>query len=215
MDFLENDEAEKLFDHMDNVMPEDWWFFSSFVNKSGQGYSSKPENIRRFDNETPEIQKKLTYAQSGFDNGHFSYAFDRTINNHHSDCPCVECQFKAYLRSDELLDFVRVITGIDVSTPQEVFMSRFLGGHFLSPHHDINKGKIGFVLSLSKGWRPELGGNLHFMDEDYVTVQKVIPPRFNRLTLFDITSRNGIPHFVSHVVPTTTKKRYSITGWFD
>ena len=214
-DFLETEEAEKLFDHMDRVMPEDWWFFSSFVNKSGQGYSSKPENIRRFNEELPNIEERLKYAQDGFNSGHFSYAFDRTISNHHEGCPCVECQFRTHLISDEVLALIRLVTGVNVSKPQELFMSRFLARHFLSPHHDANKGKIGFVLSLSKGWRPEYGGNLHIMDEDYVTLQKVVVPGFNRLTLFDIPSRDGVPHFVSHVVPMITNKRYSITGWFD
>ena len=95
-----------------------------------------------------------------------------------------------------------------------MFSSRFLSNFFLSPHGDKGKGKIGFVYSLSKSWRPEWGGNLHFMEDDYKTVTRTIVPIFNRLTLFDIPSRDGVPHYVSHVVPDVRVKRLSITGWF-
>ncbi len=110
---------------------------------------------------------------------------------------------------------IRSITQINVDKTNEVFASRFMPGHFLSPHHDEGKGKIGFVYSLSKFWRPEWGGALHFMRDDYKTVTRIISPVYNRLTLFDIPSRNGIPHFVSHVVPGANVKRLSVTGWFD
>ena len=35
---------------------------------------------------------------------------------------------------------------------------------------DINKGKVGTVYSLSKNWKPQWGGNLHFMEDDYKTI---------------------------------------------
>ena len=111
--------------------------------------------------------------------------------------------------------FKKIGSSINVDKTNEVFASRFMPGHFLSPHHDEGKGKIGFVYSLSKFWRPEWGGALHFMRDDYKTVTRIISPVYNRLTLFDIPSRNGIPHFVSHVVPGANVKRLSVTGWFD
>jgi Rps23 Pro-64 3,4-dihydroxylase Tpa1-like proline 4-hydroxylase len=103
---------------------------------------------------------------------------------------------------------------MDVTGSKELFSSRFRAGQFLSPHHDSKKGKIGCVFSLSKDWKPQDGGLLHFMEDDYKTVTKVVQPIFNRLAMFDIVTRNGVPHFVSHVVPGCKKHRISVTGWF-
>ena len=64
----------------------------------------------------------------------------------------------------------------EISSVGEFFASRFLPNHFLSPHHDHEKGKIATVLNLSKIWKPEWGGCLHFMDSDYKNVTKM----FNR-----------------------------------
>ena len=71
------------------------------------------------------------------------------------------------------------------------------------------------VYSLAKDWRPEYGGNLYILEKDYKTVKKVILSTFNRLALFSIPEQNGIPHFVSQVVPKVNQHRISITGWLS
>ena len=134
---------------------------------------------------------------------------------HAATCTCLECQFLNWLGSDFMLFFIRSITGVEVSRTNEVVASRFTSNQFLSPHHDEGKGKIGFVYTLTKNWRPEWGGNLHFMEDDYSTVIKTIVPVFNRLTIFDIPSKNGVAHYVSHILPTVKSNRISITGWFE
>ena len=98
---------------------------------------------------------------------------------------------------------------------RELFCSKYSSGQFLGPHHDLNKGKVGFVLNLTKDWKPEYGGLLHFLTDDYKHVTKVVLPEFNKLTLFEVPDKVGIPHYVSHVGPGVKLNRISYTGWFS
>ena len=210
--FLELDEATRIHDFLAHNMPEDWWFTSSI--DAGKPDYKGAEFIRRFPENLYLISEKHEEVTKAFVKGHFSYIFDRTMDNHHEGCDCVECQFRKFLKASDLLNFVEEITSTKVTFSNELFCSRFTSGQFLSPHHDINRGKIGFVYSITKDWKPEYGGNLYILEKDYKTIRKVVFSAFNRLVLFDIPSRDGIPHFVSHVAPGVTNKRISITGWF-
>ena len=210
--FLELEEAARIYNFLAHDMPEDWWFTS--INDSGEADYKGAEFIRRFKENLYQISEKHEKVTKAFVKGHFSYIFDRTMDNHHTSCECRECKFREFLKTEALLGFVKEITGAEVKHSNEVFCSRFTSGQFLSPHHDVNKGKIGFVYSISKDWKPEYGGNLYILDEDYKTIKKVVLSTFNRLVLFDIPSRDGVPHFVSHVAPGVANKRISITGWF-
>jgi Rps23 Pro-64 3,4-dihydroxylase Tpa1-like proline 4-hydroxylase len=210
-DFLKEDKANELYEWFNSNIPEEWWF-TSVMNPLAEGYKGA-DNIQNKPEAKEDINKKISKANEAFLNGNFSYVFDRSMP-HAAKCNCLECQFLEFLDSDFMLFLVKNITGVEVNRKKEVFSSRFMPGHFLSPHHDKDKGKIGFVYSLSKSWRPEWGGNLHFMEEDYRTVTKTIVPVFNRLTMFDIPTRDGVPHYVSHVLPHVKTKRISITGWF-
>ena len=211
-DFLKDSEADKLYNWFNFDIPEDWWF-TSIHNPNEEGYDGA-NNIQRKPGSEKLIEEKISEANEAFLNGNFSYVFDRSMP-HAATCTCRECQFLNWLGSDFMLFFIRSITGVEVSRTNEVFASRFTSNQFLSPHHDEGKGKIGFVYTLTKNWRPEWGGNLHFMEDDYSTVIKTIVPVFNRLTIFDIPSKNGVPHYVSHILPTVKSNRISITGWFE
>ena len=211
-DFLKDSEADKLYNWFNFDIPEDWWF-TSIHNPNEEGYDGA-NNIQRKPGSEKLIEEKISEANEAFLNGNFSYVFDRSMP-HAATCTCLECQFLNWLGSDFMLFFIRSITGVEVRRTNEVFASRFTSNQFLSPHHDEGKGKIGFVYTLTKNWRPEWGGNLHFMEDDYSTVIKTIVPVFNRLTIFDIPSKNGVPHYVSHILPTVKSNRISITGWFE
>ena len=81
-------------------------------------------------------------------------------------------------------------------------------------HSDGDNGQVGFVYNISKNWRPEWGGMLHFLKQgDSNYVEKVVSPRYNALILFDLSTTAGADHFVSHV-NTSQAKRLSFTGWF-
>ena len=109
---------------------------------------------------------------------------------------------------------VSYLTGIKVSYVNKLFISKYKSGHFLSPHSDIGNGKIAFVLNLTKNWKPQYGGILHFLNEERNEIIESFVPQFNSLILFEVPEK-GIPHFVSHVVPDTKNTRYAITGWLS
>tara|TARA_B100000459_G_scaffold143609_1_gene105406 strand:- start:436 stop:1158 length:723 start_codon:yes stop_codon:yes gene_type:complete len=216
-DFLEPTLADSLYNWFNAEIPPEWWF-ASFKNP---GFEEKQEKnykdvkyLQRTEQNKELIDFELKKCNYSLSKGHFSYMFDRTTA-HKPTCPCPECNFVKNLNSTTVLDFLSAITGEQLTHTNETFASKFMSGEFLGPHHDLNKGKIGFILNLTKDWRPEYGGLLHFLTDDYKQVTKVVLPEFNKLTLFSIPKKGGIPHYVSHVNPGVELNRISYTGWFS
>ena len=207
LDFLDEQESIKLYDWLNGDMPEDWWFTSIVGDHDGV------ENIQNKPDARELINIKIKGANETFLNGGWSYVFDKT-QPHRPECHCVECKFIAFLKSKVMLSFLKSVTEIDIKRLRAAFSSRYLPNFFLSTHPDRKRGKIGFTYSLSKDWRPEWGGNLHFLTDDYKTVTRTVVPVFNKLTLFDVPWRDGTPHYVSHVVSDVKTKRLSVSGWF-
>ena len=50
-----------------------------------------------------------------------------------------------------------------------------------------------------------------FLDDNRENIIDSYVPKFNSLVIFEVP-KEGIPHFVSHVVH-ENKKRFAITGW--
>ena len=212
--YLRPSYAELLQNWFDKNMPEHWWFASYRAVASGKGYEGT-----KFINHSPQNKESIDFekekANYSLNKGHFAYMFDRTLDDHGKTCGCIECEFRKFLTSDVHLLFLSAITREYLTRTDEFFASRYTAGQFLGPHHDLNKGKIGFILNLTKNWKPHYGGLLHMLEDDYTTIKKVILPTFNRLTVFHIPSQHGIPHFVSHVNPAVEFNRISYTGWFS
>lgn len=214
--FLTPDYAEELYEFFNNSMPSHWWSTSYRHMEPEKGYSGKMNSLRLFPKNEKQIELEKQKANySLMTKNYFTYIFDRTFDDHKKMCPCIECKFRKFLISDANLEFISSVSGEQLTKTNEVFASRYTEGQFLSPHHDLNKGKIGFILNLTKDWRPYYGGLLHILEDDYITIKKVILPSFNRLTIFHIPSQHGIPHFVSHVNPGVKVNRISYTGWFS
>ena len=207
-EFLSNDYAEYIFQFL-NIQPESYWTASFHpVNNNKSVFlknNSKNQEL---------IEKHKTEVQEVFNKGKFSFFFYSTIGKHPDKCNCSECTFKEFLSGHEIIYFLKEITDVPLLKCSELFCSKYENGNFLSPHHDKNKGKIGFILNLSKNWLPQFGGNLYFMEQDWFSIRKVITPKFNNLILFDVPSYKGIPHFVSHVSPGVQAKRLAVAGWF-
>lgn len=210
--YLDPHFANELYEWLAVKMPENWWF-ASYKQNAAKGYKSV-NNIQRFPKCKHKIEYELKKCYSIFNKGSFTYMFDRTMP-HKSTCRCFECEFRSFLVSEQHLSFVGSIINQKLTTSKEMFASRFTSGQFLSPHHDLNKGKVGFVLNLTPEWKAEWGGLLHILEKDYTTLKKVIVPSFNKITLFTIPEGGGLPHFVSHVAPDIPHKRISYTGWLQ
>ena len=88
--FLNEDYAEELYNWLNNTMSEDWWSSSALPNKDGTGeissYRVTPENKLN-------ILGDRHYATMKMLEGHFSYIFHRTFNDHYEECICLSCDF--------------------------------------------------------------------------------------------------------------------------
>ena len=207
--WLEPEYAESLWNHL-NYMPNDWWGVSARPNEIGE-----MQIITWNEENATEIAEIEQMARDAFQNYFFSYIFRRTSGNHFQTCDCLECKFRLDVLSEEVVNFLHYITDYKVTQINELFASYYAPGDFLSPHSDGPNGVLGFVYNLSKNWRPEWGGNLHFQNmQDERIIDRVNVPRFNTLTMFDIATTQGHTHFVSEVVGNAPEKRLAMAGWW-
>jgi hypothetical protein len=208
-DFLIPEYADKLHHFFSVGMPENWWY-----GVSCPGTQNEIRYIRNFPEFKEAINAERDHAYSVLNQGGFSYHFYRTCGDHVPECYCDECHFRKWLHSEELLKFISAVGGETYTRPDTIFASRYSDGCFLSPHHDKSLGDIGFVYQLSKNWKPQLGGLLHFTDDEIKNVTFTETPTFNTLTLFHLPEQTGKWHFVSHVNPGVTSHRYAYSGWY-
>jgi Rps23 Pro-64 3,4-dihydroxylase Tpa1-like proline 4-hydroxylase len=127
----------------------------------------------------------------------------------------LEYSLRKMLDSKEFINILNEITGLDLKNLTTMFLSKYKSGNFLSPHSDKGNGKLAFVINLTKFWKPQYGGALHFMNNDRTEIIDTIVPSFNTFFIFNVPSDTGIPHFVSHIAPNVKYSRYAITGWFS
>ena len=119
------------------------------------------------------------------------------------------------LNSHAFIDILNNITGLNLTQLTTLFLSKYKSGNFLSPHSDQGNGRLAFVINLSKFWKPQYGGNLHFLNDDRTEIIETFVPGFNNMLIFYVPEENGIPHYVSHIAPNVKFSRYAITGWFN
>jgi SM-20-related protein len=210
-DFLKEEYAEELYYWFSNDMPSDWWFSSSTPRMNGEkGF----EKIQNTEENLPLIAKTHQYVFDKMFEGQFSYHFHRTMDDHTEVCTCTECGFRRWTNSKENINFLNSLVEEPVSYADSMFAAAYLPNDFLSPHVDSPNGRLGYVYQLTKNWKPQYGGNLHFMS-DYDTIDEVSIPEFNTLTLFDLPEGEGKLHYVSTVSPGVQELRLTYTGWFE
>ena len=195
--------AEQLFK---NAFLEKNWILSTGFNAIKY---EKPTN-KQFEKINSQQIKKI---QNKFREDQFSYTFHRSMNNNQKS-HFLEYIVRKCMSSQEFIDYLNQITDLNLTSLNTLFLSKYKSGHFLSPHSDKDNGKLAFVLNLSKFWKPQYGGVLHFLDKDRKEIIESFVPSFNNLILFEVP-KEGIPHFVSHVAPSIKHNRYAITGWYS
>jgi len=207
--FLPPQDADRLARFLSEQMPLDWWYASTRA-----GATTLPVDIRLTPGADTAIAAARAAATAAWQNSMFSYSFLRT-KSHIAQCGCVLCATVAALTSSDALELLECITGVRVSGGSEFFASWYRPGDFLSSHRDVSRGrKLGMVLQLTRGWRPEFGGLLNFVTDRDDGVSKVIVPQFNSACLFDLPHPSGSPHFVSHVAPNVQAHRIAVSGWY-
>lgn len=208
-DFLELDYVNKLSDFFNGGMPENWWYSVSYPGTKGF-----VEFIRNFPENEEAILVEKAHSNQLFNQNQFTYHFYRSAGDHVQGCYCEECNFRKWLSSEEILNFLSIVSGYNITNYNTMFASKYSEGCFLSPHHDESLGRVGFVLQLTKFWSPHWGGVLHFMDDAMTTIEYSESPTFNTLTLFHIPEGKGKQHYVSHVNPGVKSVRLAYSGWY-
>ncbi len=208
-DFLNDEHINKLYNFLNSNMPDDWWYSSSCPGTEGQ-----VRYIRNTTSNIEVINNEREFSEKVFNEGGYSYHFYRSIGDHYETCMCEECWFRDWLKSDEVISFLNKVSGFEITNFSTMFASKYTSGCFLGPHHDDTLGKIGFVLQLTKDWRPQWGGILHFLNDSLNKIEYSESPTFNTLTLFHIPEGMGKWHYVSHVGPGVSKSRIAYSGWY-
>jgi SM-20-related protein len=179
------------------------------------------DNIKYEKSVTPQNDKinnlQIKNVNNSFSKDHFSYIFYRSMNAglNGKKMSFFEFTMRQTLSSKEFIDKLNSITNLGLTKLTTFFLSKYKSGCFLSPHSDKGNGRLAFVLHLTKNWKPQYGGLLHFMNTDRTEVTETFVPIFNTFLIFEVPVDIGIPHYVSHVNPNITYNRYAITGWFD
>jgi len=182
------------------------WMFASGIQHMKYEKEEIPQNEKINRNQMKQVQ-------TAFQKNQFSYAFYRCMNNNKPSF--LEFQLRQFMNSQDLMEYLNQITGLQLTKLTTLFMSKYVSGNFLSPHSDKGNGRLAFVIGLTKGWKPWFGGNLHFLDDKREEIVETYSPDFNSMILFEIPEGKGIPHFVSHVHPSVPIPRLAITGWFE
>lgn len=114
-----------------------------------------------------------------------------------------------FLNGPEFMAFARAVTGEPV-VKVDAQASHYRPGHFLTLHDDRGGGerRAAYTIGLTRGWRPDWGGQLLFHDAAG-DVTRGFAPKFNVLTLFKTPQW----HSVAPVAPYAARPRFSITGW--
>ena len=115
------------------------------------------------------------------------------------------------INSPPWIEAFRTITGFKQIRRSDAQATRYVAGHFLRRHNDLNEedGRLcAYVLNLSHDWQADWGGLLQILDQKGEVVRTLMP-RFNTINLFRVPTE----HCVSPVAPFASGARYAITGW--
>ncbi len=152
-----------------------------------------------------KLKERRKKAAIMLNTGKFSYS----KLEYPDDAPLTN-KIVSYLNSPETLERVSLLAKDKLTQTNDVFISCFGKGDFLSLHADVNFGKYAFVIFLNKEWDPGHGGLLTIFLDGGKSVP--IQPTYNTIVLFDIY-RKSRPHLVTKVIQ--DKRRYAITGWYS
>jgi Rps23 Pro-64 3,4-dihydroxylase Tpa1-like proline 4-hydroxylase len=158
-------------------------------------------------------QEIIGGARKGFQYAYYSYPMVTAYLNRDQPDLLLH-RLLEWLVSPAVLETVRRVTGIESLRKCDGQATCYLPGHFLTQHDDRGTGsegrRVGYVLNLTREWRPDWGGLLHFLSPDGSQVEEAWVPRFNSLALF----RVPVMHAVSYVSPFAQHARFAVTGWF-
>jgi SM-20-related protein len=116
-----------------------------------------------------------------------------------------------WMGSEPFMALMRQVCGIESINRIYAQATMYSRGNFLVAHDDhVGKEsrRLAYVINLTRQWRPDWGGLLHFSASDG-SVLDTFYPHFNSMALFLVPQT----HFVSYVAPFAQGERNAITGW--
>lgn len=162
---------------------------------------------------TPQQRMQLTegihaVARERFQFSFFSESLVAALRQGRSD---LLTRFMRWMADDAFLAPMRELSGDTTINGVFAQATMYSRGNFLTTHDDHvdrEDRRLAYVINLTRRWRPDWGGLLHFTEEDG-SVRDTFFPHFNSLSLFTVPQR----HFVSYVPPFAMEERQAITGW--
>lgn len=203
--FLHKDVAQRLRDYLlSHHMLGEWHHASQISGVPGTQYVlDLPKNAAKI------VANRASANMRG--GGCLSYSFYRSLKQGSETTNPALRQVFELMSSDRLMNALRKITGLDVSSVETIFASRYVTHDHLDPHTDAAPGtsrQLAFVINLSKNWDPSWGGNL------VIDNKTVITPSFATLVLFDVRGPGRL-HYVSEVTDQTDETRLAVSGWLQ
>lgn len=203
-DFFEPHVVEALAGAVDGI---DWRL--SFRDDTGERKLLGDE-LRAL---TPAEKMELTGRIHGLAEREFQYLFQShsmvdTAKGGESD---LLTRFVRWMADDEFMSVMRGLSGMEDINRVYAQATLYARGNFLLMHSDetsLERRRIAYVINLTRRWRPDWGGLLHFPDPEGNVVDTFYP-HFNSLSLFTVPQE----HFVSYVAPYSGGKRSAVTGW--
>ncbi|WIT13724.1 2OG-Fe(II) oxygenase family protein [Paucibacter sediminis] len=120
-------------------------------------------------------------------------------------------RFMRWMADEEFLASIRRITGVTDINRVYAQATMYTRGNFLvvhDDHVDAENRRLAYVINLTRNWRADWGGLLHFTGPQGDVLESYFP-HFNSLSLFRVPQQ----HFVSYVPPFAQGERTAITGW--
>jgi len=205
--FFTEESAEYLYSMINN---HSIWHLayndqSGFYESELSEFLALPE--QRQQNFLKLIQSRASdHFQYCFIQYYISQAIEQGENEH---CPAHEIH--QFVNSESYLNFARAITGEQLISKADSYISKYNEGHFLTSHDDLHPKHdrvAACTFGMTKGWNPDWGGNLVFYDNNG-NISKGYKPSFNTLNIFSIPQY----HAVQMVNRGAKTSRQSILSW--
>jgi Rps23 Pro-64 3,4-dihydroxylase Tpa1-like proline 4-hydroxylase len=120
-------------------------------------------------------------------------------------------RFVRWMADEEFMSAMRALSGMDEINRVYAQATKYSPGNFLLLHNDetsVERRRLAYVINLTRRWRADWGGLLHFTDDEG-NVADTFFPHFNSVALFTVPQK----HFVSYVAPYAVGERLAVTGW--
>lgn len=211
-DVLEADAADRLRACLERDLPWELAYRDLRHSPEHQAQRLTQEEFRALG---PARQAALQAQIHGQAREHFQYLYQhfRIDEGRRTGQPpgLYVYDFLDFLESEAFLAPARALTGDRAINHVFAHATLYTAGSFLKAHEDVVANadrRYAYVLGLTRGWQADMGGLLHFLDDqDRVTATAM--PGFNTLTVFSVPAR----HLVSAVAPWVRTPRFAITGW--